>query len=93
MWGSITNNDNNKKHTSGRHINFKVENLLNVRSKNHGHKSVNQTPLWSKLWLQESHKSQHKLCSITSQIAIQQRWNRKQEAWKNHKIAATKHGL
>jgi len=62
-----------KKHTSERHKNFKVENLLNVRSKNHGHKSVNQIPLRSKLRLQESLKSQQKLCSITSQIAIQQR--------------------
>jgi len=57
-----------------------------VKSKNHGRKSVNQTLLWSKLWLQESLQSQHKLCSITSQIAIQQRWNKEQETWKIHKL-------
>ena len=62
-----------------------MENLLNVRSKNHGHKPV-KVPLWSKFWLQESLKSQHKLCSITSQIAIQQTWNREQWTWQIHKL-------
>ena len=74
-----------KNQTLRRHKNFNVENLLNVRSKNYEHKSINQTPLWLKLWLQECLKSQHKLCSITSQITIQQRWNGEQETWKIHK--------
>ena len=49
LWGVTTNMAATKTtQLDNRHQDFNVENLLNVRSKNHGHKPVNQAPLWSK---------------------------------------------
>jgi len=57
-----------QKHTSRRHKIFNVENLLNVRSKNHGHKPVNQGSTMIKIMV--TRESQ-----ITAQIVLNNQQN------------------
>ena len=61
----------------------------NVRSKNHGYKPVNQGSTMIKKYGYKRLKSQHNLCSMTSQIPIQQRTRN----LKNSQTAVTVHGV